>query len=207
MPEAGDTGWYSDWWNDGQGGAPAWETFHLRELRPLLEQGYGAGQRRVVAGLSHGRTRIAAVCRPQPGHVPRRRVLLGHGRSPSRRAASGGAGPHDALRLRPEAGSGATRSSSARSWQQHDPLHPPSSCASSRSTARAATARPARRRPPAPGSTPCERDFLHQNLEVAAAIEAVGGDVTPTSTVLGRTAGATGSVELHDSLTDAARPR
>ncbi|MFI7299542.1 alpha/beta hydrolase-fold protein [Streptomyces sp. NPDC050121] len=35
-------------------GPPVWETFHLGELRPLLEHSYGAGTRRVVAGLSMG---------------------------------------------------------------------------------------------------------------------------------------------------------
>ncbi|MFF1685068.1 MULTISPECIES: alpha/beta hydrolase [unclassified Streptomyces] len=54
MPEAGWNGWYSDWWNDGQGGDPAWETFHTQELRRLLERDWGAGPRRVVAGLSMG---------------------------------------------------------------------------------------------------------------------------------------------------------
>ena len=55
MPEAGkspEAGWYSDW-VDG----PAWETFHLRELLPLIESRYHAGgarERRVVAGLSMG---------------------------------------------------------------------------------------------------------------------------------------------------------
>lgn len=53
-PEGGDVGWYSDWWNYGAGGPPAWETFHLREVRTLLERGYGAGQRRAIAGLSMG---------------------------------------------------------------------------------------------------------------------------------------------------------
>jgi S-formylglutathione hydrolase FrmB len=54
MPEAGPVGWYSDWWNHGDGGPPAWETFHTKELRQLLEREYGAGSRRVVAGLSMG---------------------------------------------------------------------------------------------------------------------------------------------------------
>jgi diacylglycerol O-acyltransferase/trehalose O-mycolyltransferase len=53
-PEAGAVGWYSDWWNHGAGGPPAWETFHLTEARRLLERGYGAGERRVIAGLSMG---------------------------------------------------------------------------------------------------------------------------------------------------------
>jgi S-formylglutathione hydrolase FrmB len=54
MPEGGPVGWYSNWWNHGAGGPPAWETFHLRELRTLLERDYGGGQRRVIAGLSMG---------------------------------------------------------------------------------------------------------------------------------------------------------
>ncbi|GAA3934826.1 alpha/beta hydrolase family protein [Actinomadura viridis] len=47
-------GFYSDWWNDGRGGAPAVETFHLDEVRTLLERGYGAGPRRAIAGESQG---------------------------------------------------------------------------------------------------------------------------------------------------------
>ncbi|MFJ8542579.1 alpha/beta hydrolase [Streptomyces sp. NPDC093586] len=54
MPEAGWNGWYSDWWNHGRGGDPAWETFHTVELRHLLEHDWGAGARRAVAGLSMG---------------------------------------------------------------------------------------------------------------------------------------------------------
>ncbi|MFG3389606.1 alpha/beta hydrolase [Streptomyces rochei] len=54
MPEAGWNGWYSDWWNHGEGGDPAWETFHTEELRHLLERDWGAGRDRVVAGLSMG---------------------------------------------------------------------------------------------------------------------------------------------------------
>ncbi|WP_217166405.1 alpha/beta hydrolase family protein [Streptomyces sp. AC512_CC834] len=54
MPEAGWNGWYSDWWNYGKGGDPAWETFHTKELRRLLERDWGAGGNRVVAGLSMG---------------------------------------------------------------------------------------------------------------------------------------------------------
>jgi diacylglycerol O-acyltransferase/trehalose O-mycolyltransferase len=54
MPEAGPDGFYSDWWNGGNGGSPRWETFHLKELRQILERGFGAGPRRAVAGLSMG---------------------------------------------------------------------------------------------------------------------------------------------------------
>jgi diacylglycerol O-acyltransferase/trehalose O-mycolyltransferase len=54
MPEGGDVGFYSDWRNGGRRGPPAWETFHLVELRELLEERYGAGTPRAVAGLSMG---------------------------------------------------------------------------------------------------------------------------------------------------------
>ncbi len=49
MPEAGPAGFYSNWL-DG----PAWETFHLTELRRILEHDYRSGPRRSVAGLSMG---------------------------------------------------------------------------------------------------------------------------------------------------------
>ncbi|MFF6810663.1 alpha/beta hydrolase [Streptomyces sp. NPDC012403] len=54
MPEMPLFGFYSDWYNDGRGGPPAVETFHLREVRPLLERHYGAGTHRVAAGESQG---------------------------------------------------------------------------------------------------------------------------------------------------------
>ncbi|MGV9773830.1 alpha/beta hydrolase [Streptosporangium sp. NPDC003464] len=49
MPEGGEVGFYSDW-REG----PGWETFHLTEVRRVLERDYGAGDRRAVAGLSMG---------------------------------------------------------------------------------------------------------------------------------------------------------
>ncbi len=54
MPEGGLTGWYSDWWNYGAYGPPQWERFHLQEVRPLLELGYGASTHRAIAGFSMG---------------------------------------------------------------------------------------------------------------------------------------------------------
>jgi S-formylglutathione hydrolase FrmB len=49
MPDGGDVGFYSDWRS-----GPGWETFHLTELRRLLERDYGAGTQRAIAGLSMG---------------------------------------------------------------------------------------------------------------------------------------------------------
>lgn len=54
MPEAGTVGFYSNWRGGGRAGGPAWETFHLGDVRQILERGYGAGRRRAVAGLSMG---------------------------------------------------------------------------------------------------------------------------------------------------------
>ena len=54
-PDAGRVGFYSDWRApDGAGRPAGWETFHLTELRRLLERSYGAGKRRAIAGLSMG---------------------------------------------------------------------------------------------------------------------------------------------------------
>jgi diacylglycerol O-acyltransferase/trehalose O-mycolyltransferase len=54
MPEGGAVGFYSDWVGNGSEPGPGWETFHLVELRRLLERDYGAGTRRAIAGLSMG---------------------------------------------------------------------------------------------------------------------------------------------------------
>jgi S-formylglutathione hydrolase FrmB len=62
MPEGGYDGFYSDWYGtdlDGHtsGSAPAWETFHIRELLPWIDLHYPTiadRQGRAVAGLSIG---------------------------------------------------------------------------------------------------------------------------------------------------------
>ncbi|MCZ2524103.1 alpha/beta hydrolase-fold protein [Streptomyces sp. HB2AG] len=54
VPQMPFYGFYSDWWNDGAGGAPAVETFHLDEVLTILEHDYGAGRQRSVAGQSQG---------------------------------------------------------------------------------------------------------------------------------------------------------
>lgn len=49
VPEGGPAGWYSDWLR-----GPKWETYHVKELIPLIEAEYGAGPQRAIAGLSMG---------------------------------------------------------------------------------------------------------------------------------------------------------
>lgn len=67
MPEGGTLGFYSNWWNHGKDGPPAWETFHLDELIPLLEHAYGAGARRAIAGLSMGGFGAVSYAARRPG--------------------------------------------------------------------------------------------------------------------------------------------
>ncbi|MFY1670334.1 alpha/beta hydrolase-fold protein [Plantactinospora sp. WMMB334] len=55
------------WWNGGRYGPPAWGTFHLDEVRPILERGYGAGPRRAVAGASMGGYGALGYATPRPG--------------------------------------------------------------------------------------------------------------------------------------------
>ncbi|MCZ7415249.1 alpha/beta hydrolase [Streptomyces sp. WMMC897] len=54
MPAMPLYGFYTDWWNHGAGGPPRVESFHLREVIPLMERDYGAGPRRAAAGESQG---------------------------------------------------------------------------------------------------------------------------------------------------------
>jgi S-formylglutathione hydrolase FrmB len=67
MPEGGQVGFYSDWYNRGRGGPPRWETFHLTELRRLLERDWRAGNRRAVAGVSMGGLGAMAYAARHPG--------------------------------------------------------------------------------------------------------------------------------------------
>lgn len=54
MPEGGTQGYYSNWFNHGRAGPPAWQTFHLEELLTVLDRDWRASDRRAVAGLSMG---------------------------------------------------------------------------------------------------------------------------------------------------------
>jgi diacylglycerol O-acyltransferase/trehalose O-mycolyltransferase len=67
MPEGGRAGFYSDWWNFGLGGPPRWETFHLTELRQILERGYNAGNQRAIAGFSMGGMGAMSYAARNPG--------------------------------------------------------------------------------------------------------------------------------------------
>jgi S-formylglutathione hydrolase FrmB len=57
MPDGGRGGWYTDWYNAGRGGPPAWETLHVRELIRLVDRRFrtvAARRGRAIAGLSMG---------------------------------------------------------------------------------------------------------------------------------------------------------
>lgn len=57
MPDGGNGGFYSDWYNNGNGGSPMWETFHIRQLLPWVDRHYRTipkRSNRAVAGLSMG---------------------------------------------------------------------------------------------------------------------------------------------------------
>ena len=70
MPDAADANGnasYSDWWNGGKGGPPKWETFHLVELRQLIERNWRAGTKRAIAGVSAGAYGAIEYASRQPG--------------------------------------------------------------------------------------------------------------------------------------------
>jgi S-formylglutathione hydrolase FrmB len=67
MPEGGNVGWYSDWLKQPASGAQNWETFHLTELRALLESEFRASGVRAIAGLSMGGFGAASYAARHPG--------------------------------------------------------------------------------------------------------------------------------------------
>ncbi|MFL5867272.1 MAG: alpha/beta hydrolase-fold protein [Thermoleophilaceae bacterium] len=70
MPE-GARGWYTNWWNGGRRGAPAWEGYHLDELIPLVEKRLRIrpGRRwHAIAGLSMGGEGAMYYATQRPGY-------------------------------------------------------------------------------------------------------------------------------------------
>ncbi len=56
FPEGGN-GWYTNWWNDGERGGPAWEDYELDEVLPYVRDHYRilSGRRyHAIAGISMG---------------------------------------------------------------------------------------------------------------------------------------------------------
>ncbi|UHQ95239.1 alpha/beta hydrolase [Haloterrigena alkaliphila] len=56
MPDGTD-GWHSDWYNDGAFGPPKWETYHVEQLIPFIENEFrvrSTRQGRIAAGFSMG---------------------------------------------------------------------------------------------------------------------------------------------------------
>lgn len=61
MPDAGfdgdGGGWFADWFNGGAGGPPMWETFHVAQVIPWIDENLRTLPRRdgrAIAGLSQG---------------------------------------------------------------------------------------------------------------------------------------------------------
>src|SRR4051794_41925050 len=68
MPEAGQ-GWYADWWNGGKRASPGWESYHLRELIPLVERRLPIRRGRrghAIGGLSMGGGAAVYYASPPP---------------------------------------------------------------------------------------------------------------------------------------------
>ncbi len=57
MPGGGASAWYADYYNNGLGGTPMWETFHIDQLIPWIDAHYptiASVHGRAIAGLSSG---------------------------------------------------------------------------------------------------------------------------------------------------------
>ncbi len=57
MPDAGNDGFYSDWFNGGAFGPPRWESYHIDQLVPWIDAHYrtlASRRGRAIAGVSMG---------------------------------------------------------------------------------------------------------------------------------------------------------
>ena len=57
MPDGGRGGFYTNWFNNGAGGLPRWENWHIKRLIPYIDGRYrtrAARSERAIAGLSMG---------------------------------------------------------------------------------------------------------------------------------------------------------
>ncbi|MCQ4197836.1 esterase family protein [Streptomyces parvulus] len=200
MPEAGWNGWYSDWWNHGEGGDPAWETFHTVELRRLLERDWGAGDNRVVAGLSMGGQGALSYAARHPGMFRAAAAYSGsahpllNDESTNRILGFFAGQGDDPLRVWGDP------VAQRRIWQSHDPFHlarrlksiPVYLSCGDGSTGPL----------DAPGSTSAlEADFNRQNQALAAELKRVGARHVTTNFYGPGTHGwAYWERELHASL-------
>ncbi|KAB2346354.1 alpha/beta hydrolase [Actinomadura rudentiformis] len=66
MPDPGQAG-FTDWYNYGNFGAPAWEKFHTVELRQLIERNFRGGDRRAAIGISSGGLGAITMAGRHPG--------------------------------------------------------------------------------------------------------------------------------------------
>jgi len=109
MPDGGDYGFYSDWWNDGGDGMQRWETYHLSELLPLLERDFRAADARAIAGLSMGGFGAVSYAARHPGMF---------------RAAASFSGVLDIFSLGGRLGEDiwGDRREQLENWQAHDPV-------------------------------------------------------------------------------------
>ncbi|MFI1354126.1 alpha/beta hydrolase [Streptomyces sp. NPDC020898] len=200
MPEGGTVGFYSDWWNEGKDGPPAWETFHLDEVRPLLEQGYGAGERRAVAGLSMGGFGAVSYAARRPGMFAAAASYSGpvhllHPRMretwPQLEEAYGGKGSLRGLWGDPVA--------QRAVWQAHDPYHLAGRLRGTEVFLSVGDGNPGPLDPPGSAYDPAEPGLDAMNRSLAARLARLG---IPAATHFhtGTHHPAYGARELHHSL-------
>jgi diacylglycerol O-acyltransferase/trehalose O-mycolyltransferase len=66
LPDGGPVGLYSNWWNNGRGGA-AWEDFTATELPQILSSGFRAGPLSAIGGVSTGGGAALFIAAHHPG--------------------------------------------------------------------------------------------------------------------------------------------
>lgn len=173
MPDGGknsDAGWYSDW-VDG----PAWESFHIGELLPLIDASYrtaGGRAGRVVAGLSMGGFGTMSYGARHPD-------LFVAAASFSGAVDTATGGPASAIvfeLLHPATGTPDDRvwgpyETSEATWRGHNPVDLVTNLRPLALFARTGNGVPAADDPPNPGAAALETGIYTMNLSFDAALD------------------------------------
>ncbi|SFO88853.1 S-formylglutathione hydrolase FrmB [Amycolatopsis arida] len=178
LPEAGRLGFYTDWRvPDRRGTVPRWETFHLVELRELVEREFGAGGARMVAGLSMGGYGALRYAMRHPGMFRAAASLSGlmHLTRPGMAALLGALSLREGMRPGRVWG---PRRTCRDEWAANDPYL----CAESLRGTRVYLAAGDGRRVPGeervPGMGLVERYSRAMSEDLATRLRELGGDVT-----------------------------
>lgn len=120
LPVGGKASWYSDWQKTFSDLNYKWETFIMKEMLPIAEQGFRSNNSRAIVGMSMGATAALNIAENNPD-----KFKFAGSYSGFLNASSWGAGPlYDLFTVQhvfPHNASDAWGPYRSQGWQDHDP--------------------------------------------------------------------------------------